>query len=225
MPERLAAAYTIGARTKMPTSKKTGMPKMRPVRPMASGARFSPNRLSRRAESASAPPDTSRIAPSIVPRPMMIATWPRMPPMPDSIIETEVDRWTVPKSSVTERPAERPTAMDTASSATNGCSLTLMIRTRSRTMPRAATVSRPAVPSMRRSRPPVWGGASGVGVAASRDDMGGLFLRAWSFRAGRIAVRRPGGGRRTVMTYGVRVLWGVGSVGRVGGRRVVGPRC
>ena len=51
--------------------------------------------------------------------------------------------------------------METASRATKGWSLTLMIRKSSRAMPRAATVSRPAVPWIRAIRPPVWGGVSG----------------------------------------------------------------
>ncbi|GDY63189.1 hypothetical protein SAV14893_025820 [Streptomyces avermitilis] len=54
----------------------------------------------------------------------------------------------------------------------------------------------------------MWGGVSGVAgaVAASGYEIkGGLFLRAWCFRAGGIAARRPGDdGRRTVMTYDVR---------------------
>lgn len=199
LPERLAAAYTIGARTKMPTSKKTGIPKIRPVRPMASGARFSPKRFSSRVLNTSAPPETSRIAPSIVPRPMMIATWPRMPPMPDSMTETAADFCTVPKSSVTERPAPRPTAMETASRATNGCSLTLMIRKRRSAIPRTATVSRPAVPPMRRRSPPVWGGVStGGGLAASSMGNSVVVHGFWVRRALRgSAARRPGGvGRR-----------------------------
>ncbi len=153
----------------MPTSKKTGMPKISPVRPMASGSRFSPKRRSSRELNTSAPPETSRIAPSMVPRPMMMATCPRMPPIPVSIIETASDFWTVPKSSVTESPAARPTAMETVSSATNGCSRTLMIRTRSRAMPRAATVRSPAVPGIRASSPPVWGGGGGVAGVAARN--------------------------------------------------------
>ncbi len=86
--------------------------------------------------------------------------------MPDSMVETASERWTVPKSSVTDRPASRPTAMETASRATKGWSLTLMIRKRSRAMPTAATVSSPAVPSTRTSKPPVWGGAAGAGAAS-----------------------------------------------------------
>ncbi|CAM5461204.1 hypothetical protein STENM36S_01880 [Streptomyces tendae] len=146
----------------MPTSKKTGMPKIRPVSPMASGARFSPKRPRSREASTCAPPLTSRIAPSMVPRPMMMATWPRMPPIPDSIVETASDFCTVPKSSVTERPASRPTAMETASSATKGCNRALMMRKSRSAMPMAATISRPAVPSIRVSSPPVWGGVSGA---------------------------------------------------------------
>ncbi len=90
--------------------------------------------------------------------------------MPDSMVETASDFWTVPKSSVTERPASRPTAMETASSATNGWSRTLMIRKSRSAMPIAATVSRPAVPSIRASRPPVCGGVCGAEAAASWRD-------------------------------------------------------
>ncbi len=150
----------------MPTSKKTGMPKTRPVRPIASGARFSPNRCSSREASTSAPPETSRTAPSMVPRPMMMATWPSVPPMPDSMSETASERCTVPKSSVTDSPAARPTAMETVSSARKGCNRILMIRKSSSAMPSAATVSSPAVPWMRAMRPPVWGGVSGAEAAA-----------------------------------------------------------
>src|SRR5690606_36074478 len=121
-----------------------------------------------------------------------------MPPMPLSMVDTASERWTVPKSSVTESPAARPTAMETPSRATKGCSRTLMIRKRSSAMPRAATVSRPAVPSTSRSSPPVWGGVPSAAEAASGRrngwDMGGvLWVRAWGFRAGGIATRRPGG--------------------------------
>ncbi|MGX1118370.1 hypothetical protein RKD37_003733 [Streptomyces ambofaciens] len=93
--------------------------------------------------------------------------------MPDSMVETASDFWTVPKSSVTDRPASRPTAMETASSATKGWSRTLMIRKSSSTMPRAATVSSPAVPSIRVSRPPVWGGVSAAARGRDAWDMRG----------------------------------------------------
>lgn len=87
--------------------------------------------------------------------------------------------------------------METASSATKGCSLILMIRKRSSTMPSAATVSRPAVPSIRVRIPPVWGGSSAGAAAASaaKGDDGDIFdlVSAWGFRGRGITARRPKG--------------------------------
>ena len=87
-PPRFAATYTSGASTKMPMSKNTGMPRIRPVRPMASGAPLGPNSFSSRVVSTSAPPDRSMIAPSTVPSPMIGAMCPRMPPNPFSSSES-----------------------------------------------------------------------------------------------------------------------------------------
>ncbi|GHD65764.1 hypothetical protein GCM10010317_065880 [Streptomyces mirabilis] len=91
-------------------------------------------------------------------------------------------------------------------------------------MPSAATVSRPAVPWMRAIRPPVWGGAGGAVVAASRgmgadmsedrgEDMGGGPLQSgkWGMRLsgrGDRGSASHGDGRRAVMAYGVREFEG-----------------
>ena len=167
-------------------------------------------RASRRRGSAggrrgtSAPPETSRIAPSIVPRPMMIATWPRMPPMPDSMTETASDFWTVPKSSVTERPARRPTAMETREQRHEGLEPDLDDQEEQQQRYRGRR--RSAGRRCRRS-----GGAGRrCGVAsrgrrrrAASGHGGRPLLRKCmgSFGAGGIAARRPvGDGRRAVAT-------------------------
>ena len=88
----------------MPMSKNTGMPKIRPIRPIASGAPLRPNSFSSRVVSTSAPPERSRIAPSTVPRPMISAMCPRMPPKPVSSRESPALSG-VPTSSVDGEPA------------------------------------------------------------------------------------------------------------------------
>jgi hypothetical protein len=133
----LAATYTSGASTKMPMSKNTGMPMIRPVSPMASGAPRGPNSSSSRVASTSAPPDRSMIAPSTVPNPMIGAMCPRMPPKPVSSSES-ADLIGVPTRSAIGTPATSATASPTTISAMKGSSLTLMISSSTATLSTAA---------------------------------------------------------------------------------------
>ncbi len=128
----------------MPMSKNTGMPMIRPVSPMASGAPRGPNSLSSRVASTSAPPDRSMIAPSTVPNPMIGAMCPRMPPKPFSSSES-ADLIGVPTRSAIGTPATSATASPTTISAMNGSSLTLMISSSSTATLSTASVSRPPV--------------------------------------------------------------------------------
>src|SRR5882757_10420080 len=90
-------------------SKNTGMPRISPVSPIASGAPFGPNSASSRVVSTSAPPERSITAPSTVPNPMIGAMCPRMPPKPVSISD-EDDLIGVPTRSATDTPAARATS-------------------------------------------------------------------------------------------------------------------
>ena len=110
----------------MPMSKNTGIPKIRPSRPIAIGAPRSPNTPSSFFVKTSAPPDRSRIAPSTVPRPMMTAMCPRMLPKPVSSTESPL-LIAVPTMSLTGSPAASASPRPARSSATNGSSFTLMI--------------------------------------------------------------------------------------------------
>ena len=128
----------------MPMSKNTGMPMIKPVRPIASGAPLGPNSLSSRVASTSAPPDRSMIAPSTVPNPMIGAMCPRMPPKPFSSSES-ADLIGVPTRSAMGTPPISATARPTTINAMNGSSLTLMISSSSTATLSTASVSRPDV--------------------------------------------------------------------------------
>lgn len=151
----------------MPMSKNTGTPKINPDRPMASGARFSPNARSSDRVSTSAPPEASRIEPSSVPRPMIAATWPRMPPKPFSTNESEAF-CAEPTSVSTGRPAASATSRPTTSSAMNGSTFHLMIMARSRAMLSADSVSSPPAVCCNQSITNGSGGVAGNGRAARR---------------------------------------------------------
>lgn len=144
LPVRFVTTYTSGANTKMPTSKNTGMPKMRPERPIANGARFSPNSRNNRPVSTSAPPDDSSTAPISVPRPMINAIWPRMPPKPISSNDVELF-CAVPTIFETGSPAASATTSPATSNAMNGSVFNRMIMYNNNAMPTTANSSKPAV--------------------------------------------------------------------------------
>jgi hypothetical protein len=109
------------------------MPRSRPVRPSASGARFSPNSRSSLSAIFCAPPDTSSSLPSIAPRPTIGATWARTAPIPVSICGTIF---------ATGIPAASATPALTSSNDTNGSNRNRMISSSSSAIPTAATDSR-----------------------------------------------------------------------------------
>ncbi|RMU55908.1 hypothetical protein ALP29_200514 [Pseudomonas syringae pv. avii] len=84
---------------------------MKPATVSASGVRLLPKRLISVLASASAPPDSSMMRPIIAPRAMMIAMWPRVLPMPPSMVATRSAGLT---------PATSATMMLTSINATNG---------------------------------------------------------------------------------------------------------
>ena len=116
-----------------PTSKKTGMPSRKPAAVSASGVRRLPNFSINVVASDCAPPDSSMIRPTMAPRAMMMAMWPRTEPMPSSIVLTR---------SFGDTPAASATMMLTDRSATKGWNLNLRTSSsRSATPPRAISNS------------------------------------------------------------------------------------
>ena len=87
-PAVAANANTSGARMMKPTSKNTGMPRMNAAQVTAAITRFCPSFSVNVVASASAPPETSTMRPSIEPRPTMMATEPRTLPIPSIIVGT-----------------------------------------------------------------------------------------------------------------------------------------
>ena len=81
-PVRRPKAYTSGTSRTKATSKNTGIATRKPVRTKAKDARFSPKRASRNRASAWLPPECSNTAPRMAPKPTIVATKPRVPPMP-----------------------------------------------------------------------------------------------------------------------------------------------
>ena len=77
-PNRRATVMMIGRNTTSPASKKIGKPNNSAATPMASGARFSPNRPIRVSARTCAPPVISRSRPIMTPKPTRRATDPRV---------------------------------------------------------------------------------------------------------------------------------------------------
>ena len=72
----------MGASSIKPTSKKTGIETIRPVKARATGAYLSPDTFKREFAIAIAPPDFSRMAPNMAPNPITVATKPSVLPIP-----------------------------------------------------------------------------------------------------------------------------------------------
>ncbi len=105
---------------------------MNPATVSASAVRRSPKRSIRERASDSAPPDSSMTRPIMAPSAMMIEMWPRVLPMPVSMVLTR---------SAAGTPAASATPMLTTSRATNACTLNLSTSSRSSATPP------PAMPS------------------------------------------------------------------------------
>ncbi|MNI34439.1 hypothetical protein D3C73_884300 [compost metagenome] len=116
-----------------PTSKNTGTPTMKPAIVSASGVRRLPKRVISVLASASAPPESSMIRPIIAPRAMMIAIWPKVLPMPPSMVATRSAGFT---------PATSATRMLTSIKATKGWNLYLSTRNNNRAIPSPAVTIR-----------------------------------------------------------------------------------
>ena len=130
-PKRFATAKMIGRNTTSPASKKIGRPKSSAATPSASGARFSPKRLTRVSASTCAPPVTSSSRPIITPSPTSSATVPSV--LPKAAIE-------IVGTSATGTPAAIAVPKLTRTSATNACIRSTMMRT-SRTATAIAAMS------------------------------------------------------------------------------------
>ena len=115
-----AKPKTMGARMMKPTSKKIGMPRMKEAAVTAAMTRWRPRILVKRSARVSAPPAASMARPSMAPRPTMMATVPRVLPMPSIMV------WT---TSPTGMRAARASTMETRIMDTKALILARMTRT------------------------------------------------------------------------------------------------
>ena len=136
-PKRLATEKMIGRKTTRPASKKIGRPNSRAAMPSASGARFSPKRLTRVSASTCAPPVTSRMRPIITPRPTSSAT------VPSVVLKAAI---ATTGTSARGTPAAIAVPKLTSTSATKACMRSTMMRTRRTATAAAAMISSVAEP-------------------------------------------------------------------------------
>ena len=125
----MASEKASGIRMIRPASKKTGMATISPVMPRAQAAFSSPNFLTMVTASVCAPPEASRMAPNIDPRPINRAMPCRVLPMP-SLTALTISAAGIPPINPM---AIAPIRMDTIA-----CTLNLMIRTSRITRPAMA---------------------------------------------------------------------------------------
>ena len=100
-----------------PTSKKTGVPRIKATMVKAAMVRFAPSTPVNVFASDSAPPDISISTPSIEPRIIMLAMWPSRPPMPFSMVVIILSAG---------MPVANATSRLTIRSATKGCAFALI---------------------------------------------------------------------------------------------------
>ena len=96
------------------TSKKTGIEMINPVKPNASGDLLFPALLIRYRAMESAPPEFSKIAPNIAPKPTIVATKPNVDPMPSCTVSIIFG---------TDNPAKIPVTMEAINKAINAGNL------------------------------------------------------------------------------------------------------